>query len=124
MAVKAKPASDNYVKVSDIGKAADAAALHSITSVTASIRAVTTDANGVDQPGSELSGSSASLTVVTSEPDAYEGFIPASVALVHGTKYFLKVVTVGVLTDGGASRTLTEHHPFVADHSKPRTFAE
>lgn len=121
MAVNAKPATDNYVKVSDIAKASDGEALSSITSVTASIRAVTVDSAGLKQPGSEISGSSASLTVVTSEPDAYEGFIPAAVALVNGTQYFLKIVTVGVI--GGQSRTLTEHHPFTADHSRPGIFS-
>lgn len=120
MPVNAKPASDNYVKVSDIGKASDGTALSSITSVTASIRAAARDENGIWQPGSEVSGSSAALTVVASEPDAYEGYIPAAVTLVNQTKYFLKIVTVGVIS--GSTRTLTEHHLFTADHSKPRAF--
>lgn len=122
MPVNAKPASDNYVRVYDITKAFDGAALTSITSVTASLRAVTTDSAGLYQPGAEVSGSSVSLTVVTSETDAYEGFIPSSVTLVHGTRYFLKIVTVGVI--GASTRTLTEHHLFTADHSKPRSFNE
>lgn len=120
MSINAKPASDNYVKVSSISRASSGAALTSITSVTTSIWSVVQDSAGLDQPGSELSGSSASLTVVTSETDAYEGYIPAAVSLVHGTKYFLKVVTVGLI--GAASKTLTEHHPFIADHTKPRAF--
>lgn len=120
MAVNAKPASDNYVKISDIANAANAAALASITTVVASICAHSL-VNNVDTPGAELSGSSVNLTVVASEPDAYEGFIPSTVVMVHGTKYFLKVVTTGVI--GVTSRKLTEYHLFVADHARPRAFS-
>lgn len=120
MAINAKPSSDNYVRVYDIEKAFDGEAVDSITSVVASIRAYSEDSAGKPQPGAEVSGSAVSLTAVTSEPTAYEGVIPASVTLVNGTRYFLKIVTTAVVE--GTSRVLTEHHLFTADQSKPRTF--
>jgi hypothetical protein len=120
MGVNAKPESDSYVKVSGIVRADNGEPLDSITSVAASFRQAVKDANGRLQPGDEVSGSAVSLTVVTSEPDAYEGTIPYTVTLVSGTQYFLKIVTIGVVNS--VARRLTEYHLFTADNAIPRQF--
>ena len=114
MIIEARPATDNYVRVSDIKRTDTAAAVDSITSVTASIVKHTPADDDTD--GDELASSSTALTLKSGESNVYHGYIADAVAIVHGVKYRLKVVTIVVID--AVTVTITEEHVFTADRGK------